>query len=292
MSKQHLVFIVNPKSGANRKKEIAQAVAEHLDREKYTFEIRDTEYAKHGTTLARDAAEAGAYAVVAVGGDGSVNDIIQGIHGFETKLAIIPKGSGNGMARTLGIPLDTAGAMQVINNGSITPIDLGFANDKAFISNSGVAFDALIAKKFAKSKRRGLMMYSWLITKYLWRYKCWHWDITVDGQTIREQAFVVNVANGQQYGYNFKIAPMADCTDGTLDLILVRKFPKVLGGMLAVRGLTGTIAKSPYVKHYRGRRITVTNPALNLFQTDGDAHHCENTIDYSVVPGGLKIMTP
>ena len=292
MTKKHLVFIVNPKSGADRKKEVRLAIAEHLDREKYTFEIRDTEYAKHGTILAREAAERGAFAVVAVGGDGSVNDIIQGLKGHNTTLAIIPKGSGNGMARTMGIPLDIGGAVKVINTGKTMAVDLGFANDTAFISNSGVAFDALIAKKFAKSKRRGLMMYSWLITKYLWRYKCWYWDITVDGQTIREQAFVLNVANGRQYGYNFQIAPMADYTDGLLDLIVVRKFPKILGGMLAVRGLTGTIGGSPYLKHYRGRQIKVTNPALNLFQTDGDAHHCENEINFSVVPGGLTIMTP
>ena len=292
MSHKHIVFIVNPKSGVERQKEISRAVTAHLDPKLYTHEILNTQYAKHGTELARAAAAKGAYAVVAVGGDGSVNDIAHGLVGTSTILGIIPKGSGNGMARTMGIPLDVAAAVQLINRGKVGTIDVGYANEQLFVSNAGVAFDALISKKFAKSKKRGLMVYSWLVTKYLWLYKTWNFDITIDGKKLQENAFMVNVANGTQFGYNFRIAPMARYDDGILDIIIIRKFPKILGGLIAFRAMTGTIASSPYVQHHTGKEITISHPSLSLMQTDGDAHHCSNSITFRVVPGAQRVLIP
>jgi diacylglycerol kinase (ATP) len=292
MSKKHLVFIINPKSGVERQKEIKEGIESHLDKHIYSYELLYTEFPKHGTELAKEAARNGAYAVVAVGGDGSVNDIMKGLLGSDTLLAIIPKGSGNGMARTMNIPLDTNGAIKVINKGHVKNIDIGFANGLPFISNAGVAFDALISKKFAKSTRRGLMVYSWLVTKYMWLYKVWDWHITIDGKSFNEKAFMVNIANGQQFGYNFRIAPMADYTDGQLDLIVVRRFPKILGGAIAFRAMKGTIANSPFVKHFRGNDITIHHPSLRLMQTDGDAHPCENKIQFTVKKGAQRVIAP
>jgi YegS/Rv2252/BmrU family lipid kinase len=289
---KHIVFIINPKSGVERRKEIQQGIDEHLDKEHYTYEIKNTAYARHGTELAKEAAGNGAYAVVAVGGDGSVNDVVNGLLGTKTILAIIPKGSGNGMARTMRIPIDTNEAIKVINKGNITAMDVGFANGRLFISNAGVAFDALIAKKFAKSEKRGFFIYSWLVTKYMWLYKNWNWNITVDGQGIKERAFMVNVANGQQFGYNFKIAPMASYTDGLLDLIIIRKFPKILGGTLVFRAMNGSITGSPYVRHLTGKEITVSNPSLKLMQTDGDAHECGNSISFRIEKGAQQVIVP
>ena len=292
MSKQHIVFIINPKSGVERQKEISQAIAAHLDEKKFTHEIWTTAYARHGIELARNAAGKSAYAVVAVGGDGSVNDIVQGLAGTNTLLAIIPKGSGNGMARTMRIPLDVAEAIKVINRGNVCEMDVAYANGRPFISNAGVAFDALISKKFAKSERRGLMVYSWLVTKYMWLYKERDFKITVDGKEFSSRAFMINVANGQQFGYNFKIAPMASFTDGLLDVIIIRKFPKILGGMLVARAMTGTIVKSPYVTHLTGKEIVIYNPLLKLMQTDGDAHECESEIKFTIRKGAQKVIVP
>ncbi len=290
--KKHLVFIINPKSGVERQKLIQAAINTHIDKQKYTHEIMHTQYAKHGTELAREAAKAGAFAVVAVGGDGSVNDVAAGLVGTNTALAIIPKGSGNGMARTMEIPLKIDGAMQVINRGKVDTMDIAYANDKFFMSNAGVGFDALISKKFAKSEKRGLAIYSWLVTKYLWLYKEWHWRITVDGEQINERAFLVNIANGKQFGYNFKIAPHADWQDGLLEVVIIKRFPKILGSALVLRALNGTITNSPYVKHYRGKEITIVHPDLKLMQTDGDAHACENRIHFRIEQRAQKIIVP
>ncbi len=292
MNKKHIVFIINPKSGVERQKEIKQAVETYLDKEKYSCEILTTEFAKHGTSLAHEAATNGAYAVVAVGGDGSVNDVVQGLLGTDTMLGIIPKGSGNGMARTMRIPLDTNEAIKIINKGNAANMDVGYANGHPFISNAGVAFDALISKKFAKSMRRGLMIYSWLVTRHMWLYKEWDWDITVDGQHMKVPAFMINIANGQQFGYNFKIAPMASFTDGVLDLIIIRKFPKILGGTLVLRAMNGSITGSPYVQHIPCQEVVISNPSLRLMQTDGDAHACANSVKFTVQKGAQKVIVP
>ncbi len=292
MTRKHMVFIVNPKSGVERQKEISHAIDLHLDNKQYTHEIQFTQYAKHGIELAREAAKNDAYAVIAVGGDGSVNDIVHGLSGTQTILGIIPKGSGNGMARTMRIPLTTEEAVKVISKGNVVAMDVGLANEQLFISNAGVAFDALISRKFAKSEKRGLMVYSWLVTKYLWLYKTWDFNITIDGKEMRERAFMINVANGEQFGYNFLIAPMASYTDGLLDIVVIRKFPKILGGIIALRAMTGTIARSPYVRHFTGKEITISHPSLELMQTDGDAHKCSNSITFKVLPGAQRVIVP
>ncbi|PZF72863.1 diacylglycerol/lipid kinase family protein [Taibaiella soli] len=292
MSKKHLVFVVNPKSGVERQKVVEHAIEQYLDKEQFSYEIQHTQYAKHGTELAREAAKAGAYGVVAVGGDGSANDIAAGLLGTDTVLAIFPKGSGNGMARTMEIPLKDREAIETINRNKVVKMDVGFVNGQMFISNAGVGFDALIAKKFAKSARRGLMVYSWLVTKYLWLYNEWDWRIIVDGKEIKTRAFLINIANGRQFGYNFQIAPDADWQDGLLDVIVIKKFPKILGSSLVIRAMNGTLTKSPFVEHYRGKEITIVHPDLKLMQTDGDAHPCTNRLEFKIQAAAQKVIVP
>jgi YegS/Rv2252/BmrU family lipid kinase len=292
MSQKHIVFIVNPKSGTERQKEIGNAVATHLDRSLYTHQILITKHAGHGAELARAAAANGAHAVVAVGGDGSVNEIARGLEGTGCNLGIIPKGSGNGISRTLGIPLGLADAIKVINRGNTTTIDIGYANDRLFVSNAGIAFDALIAQKFATSHKRGFLVYSWLVAKHLWTYKSRDYTIIADGKELHERAFMVNVANGKYFGYTFRIAPMAECNDGKLELIVVSSFPKILGGLIAMRAMLGDITTSRYVSHHTCNTITISHPELTSMQVDGDAIPCANSITFQVKPLAQRILVP
>lgn len=290
--KKHLVFIINPKSGTDRVKAMQDIIDARLDMAQFTYEIQYTQYAKHGTDLAKAAANNGAYGVVAIGGDGSVNDAAVGLIGTNTVLGIIPKGSGNGMARTMKIPLTPVDAVDVLNLGRTVRMDIGYVNDQPFISNAGVGFDALVSKKFSMSERRGLRAYSWLVTKHLWQYREWDYQLTIDGKALNQKAFMINIANGQQFGYNFKIAPKASFTDGLLDVIVIKKFPKMLGGVLTARALRGTIMNSPYVDHYLAKDITITHPDLKLMQTDGDAHPCDNKLHFRIAPAALEVMVP
>jgi YegS/Rv2252/BmrU family lipid kinase len=292
MTKKHLVFVINPHSGVDRQKAIQQAIESKLDMQQYTYDIAHTQYAKHGTIIAKEAAEKGAFAVVAVGGDGSVNDVAAGLLHTDTALAIIAKGSGNGLARSLELPLNEPEAIEVINRGNTITMDVGFAANRLFLSNAGAGFDAKIAQQFAKSKRRGFAIYSWLVTKNLWTFKCPEWDIIIDGKQFKEKAFLVNVANAKQFGYNFQIAPGADWTDGLFEVIIIKNFPRILGGLLVVRAMNGTITKSPFVKHYQGKDIVLSHPNLAYMQTDGDGHPCGNSIHFRMVPESQKVIVP
>ncbi|PSK95113.1 diacylglycerol/lipid kinase family protein [Taibaiella chishuiensis] len=289
---EKILFIINPKSGVDRVKALKDLIDKQLDKNLFDPEIAYTEYAKHGTELARNAVANGYKTIVAVGGDGSVNDVITGIQGTDATLCIIPKGSGNGLARTLGIPLDQSRAIALINTGKRIHIDLGKVNDRIFVSNVGVGFDTLVAKKFAKSERRGMAIYSWIVTKHLWTYKEWEWEIEVDGKVLQEKAFILTVANAQQFGYNFKIAPTADLQDGLFDVVIIKKFPKILGSYIALRAFNGSLLKSKYVKHLRGKRVTIRHPKLTILQTDGDVHACGNELKVEMMPAALRVMIP
>lgn len=289
---ERVIFIVNPHSGTDRVKAMEDAIAAGMDPQRYACEIRHTGHPGHGTELARAAADEGAAVVVAVGGDGSVADVAAGLLGTKTTLGVIPKGSGNGMARNMGISLTVAEAIATINAGKRQRIDVGYANEHVFLSNAGVGFDTLISKEFAASTKRGLGVYSWLITKHLWLYKEWDWKISVDGKEIAEKAFLVNVANGKQFGYNFTIAPEASVTDGLLDVIVIQKFPKLLGGVLAVQALWGKITDNPYVQQYRGKEVRISHPKLRWMQTDGDAKPCEGEVRFRVEPAALELIVP
>ena len=290
MSKQTVVFIINPNSGVERVKELKHLIHTTLDQERFSYELWHTKYAKHGKELTKQAIEKKAAIVVAVGGDGSINDIASSLIGTATHLAIIPKGSGNGLARTLQIPLDAAQAISLINKMQLSNIDVASANNVLFLSNAGIGYDALIAKKFAHSEHRGLRVYAWLVSKYLWLYKCRYYTIKADGKDFSGFYFLVNIANGQQFGYNFKIAPDAHLQDGLLDLVLIKPFPKLYGAVLAMHAYTGTILKSKYVRRVRAQEITVSNDQLKLIHLDGDTFDCNQEVCFKVQPNALSII--
>lgn len=290
--KKHLVFLVNPRSGVQRQKDILSAIELHLDHTVFSFEIQETQYAHHGVQLAKTAAHAGAFGVIAVGGDGSVNDAAAGLSGTATALGILPMGSGNGMARTLGISRKLPEALAVLNSQNITAIDMGYANERPFVSNAGLGFDALISEAFASSKKRGFASYAWLSSRHFFQYQPTRYTITVDGKTWQEEAFIINVANGRQLGYNFQIAPQASYTDGLLDVVILRAFPKwkVLG--ITLRGFSGRLLHNRYVHHLQCRSVSIQPDDASLLQTDGDAWPCTGKVDFRVQPGALKVFIP
>ncbi|MBS1616494.1 MAG: diacylglycerol kinase family lipid kinase [Bacteroidetes bacterium] len=285
-----LCFIINPRAGTEGVSAIQAAIDKGINAQLHTVMLQYTTHAGHGTELARAAVAAGCEVVVAVGGDGSVRDVAKGVLGMDCALGILPRGSGNGLARSLGIPLKTDEALQRINSGNLRRIDVGFANDELFLSNAGVGFDALIASAFSQSKRRGLKAYSWLVAKNLWQFRAPVWQLRAHGKTWEEQAFIINVANGNQLGYNFKIAPQARPDDGWLVLTIIKKFPKALGGGIAWRAFRGNMQGSRYVQHLRIQELVISHPELKLMQTDGDAHPCSNKLSIRVSAQALNII--
>lgn len=287
-----VLFVINPHSGVDRKKKLQSLIEENLDSKKFSYEIAWTQYAKHGIEIGRQAALDGIDIIVAVGGDGSVNDIVNGIINTDVSLAIIPKGSGNGLSRSLNIPMNAKAAIQLINSGSLAKIDVGKINERLFVSNAGVGFDALVTDKFKSSKNRGFRAYSKIITQHLLSYKPLLYSIEIDGKKSKEKAFMLTVANGVQLGYGFKIAPDASVHDGLFDIVILSKFPKVFAFTIALLAFTGQIHKSRFVKHLRGKHIKIEHAELTKMQFDGESESCNQIVTIELIPQSLNVIIP
>lgn len=287
-----ILFIVNKKAGTDREKRLENVIRRYLTPKAFSVDIAYLEYLGHGKELAQEAVAKGVDTVVAVGGDGSINEIAQGLIGTDTALGIIPLGSGNGLARALKIPLKVAYALEVIANNRRKPVDVGYANEHLFLSNAGVGFDALVADKFRHTKKRGLWGYARLVVSSFSKYKGVEYSINVDGQKRRQKAFLLTVANGNQFGYEFKLAPGASVFDGSLDVCLVP--PVNFLGLVPVvlYSLQGTIDKTRFMQHETGKEIVVESPELAYLQVDGDAVTLSNgqQVKFSVRPGALQVI--
>lgn len=288
-------FIVNPNAGTERNKSIGDQVNNLFPSEIYEVSIKETSYPKHAIEIAQEAVSQKIDIVVAVGGDGSVNEAAQAlINQYHTVLGIIPLGSGNGLARSLKIPIDIAGALEIIKNNKVVAIDTGMINGHMLmLSNMGVGFDTAVAKDFASNKKRGLMTYIKLVTQNIIKYKPKDWEVSIDGKTIKTPAFMLNIANANQFGYNFSIDPTGELTDGKFEMVVIKPFPLVLGAEIAIRGFTNTIHNSMYSELYAGKEFFFKNMNQNFFQIDGDFKTLDtDTISVKVLPKSLKVLIP
>ena len=278
-----MLFIVNPISGHGRKKRIISQLVDE------GYKVVCTEYAGHAEKLAREASE---QVVVAVGGDGTVNEVARGLFGTGKTLGIIPCGSGDGLARHLGISHDLDKAMKTIVSGKTSPLDAATINGRMFFSVAGVGFDAGVSERFAKCGKRGLSTY---IKEGLktWRiYSPEKYKIKIDGQDIEHEAIFITVGNSNQWGNGAKITPLADSSDGILDITVVEGFKALELPWLAGRLMTGSAHKSRRVHTYRGKNITIRRSSDGPAHADGDWFEAGKTIDIKVIPQALSVLVP
>ena len=290
-----LLFIINPRSGTDRVKALSDMIRSVLDGY-FNIDIQLTAYPGHATELAAEAVRKAYAGVVAVGGDGSVNEVAQALVGTGTALGILPKGSGNGLARSLEIDLDTREALEVIRKGHVDRIDVGFVNGSHyFLSNLGVGFDVQISKDFRDSDWRGFWGYTKVVADNLLGYTVKAFELTVDDLPPRMlYSFLLNIANAEQFGFNFKIAPSADLQDGLLDIVSVQKFPLWMGGDIVWKAFTGQLYDSKYTDKWQGKEITIKSPVLDYYQVDGDLirNQTPGMVSVRVLPGALKVFKP
>lgn len=289
---KRILFIINPKSGTDGKKDFPSQVDHVLNKKLFSYEIAYTEYPGDAIELSAQAAKDGVEIVTAIGGDGSVNEVAQGILGTDSTLAIIPRGSGNGLARSLKIPRNTEKALERINHFKTKTIDVGYANGHLFLSNAGAGFDTLIARLFKDRSQRGFMNYSKLVMQAVHNYPSKHYHLTVDGKEIHEQAFFVTAANGNQFGYNFKIAPHASSDDGVLDVCIMKPLRVKHLATVSLKSLTGRLEGSQYAKYIRCKSLIITREEpLEWMQVDGDAVEVkDNRININIQPACLTVV--
>ena len=230
---------------------------------------------------------------MAVGGDGTVNECASALVGKNTILGLIPMGSGNGLARDLGIPGKISKSLQVINCMNTRAIDCGLANGNYFFCTAGVGFDAEVSQKFHRQKIRGFRGYIKTAFRELLRYQNQIYRIRMDATEIEEMAFSITLANACQFGNNAIIAPQADPGDGLIDLCVIKDFPKYQAISLLNRLFNGTIHNSPYSKIYRVKEVNITCPAGSHYHLDGETKKLTGeTINVKVIPEAVKVLVP
>ena len=287
---ERIAFIINPKSGRGNKDLLVnkiQKLASDLD---FKFEAYFTQEAGHATDLANNLVDK--YdSIVAVGGDGTVNEIAQGLLGSETPLGILPSGSGNGLARHLRIPMNNSKALKSLINGKTVNIDTWLADEVPFFMLCGFGFDAHIAQKVSGLKSRGPQVYFRLVTKEFMRFQPKKISIEWDGGSYSGKPFLVNLANGSQFGNNFKIAPEASINDGYLDLGIIEKLPIYLIPEIILRMRNGTLNNFKYYKTFRAKQFLLHTDYQGM-NIDGEFRTCDQEIMIKLSSEKLKVIIP
>ena len=291
--KKHITFIVNPISGTQEKEQIIALINEYLDIDKYTFQIIYTQYAGHAEEIAAQCAEDSHFAVVAVGGDGTVNEVARVLTHTHTALGIIPCGSGNGLARHLQISMQPRKAIEAINEGIIERIDYGTINRRKFFCTCGVGFDAFVSLKFAEAGKRGLNTYIEQSLNASLNYKPETYKLTIDGnETEIYQAFLIACGNAAQYGNNAYIAPKATLTDGLLDVTILNPFTPLDVPSLALQLFTKTIDQNSHIKTFRCKTINIRREKPGVVHYDGDPVMMGANLKVTIHHAGLHVIVP
>lgn len=287
---RNILFIINPKSGTDRKIYIRQSIGKHIDTKKYDYKIRYTEYAGHAEVIAREAATAGIDIVVAVGGDGTVNEVARALIHTNTALGIIPCGSGNGLARHLQLPIDPEGAIKMINAGIIKSLDYGTMNGLPFFCTCGMGFDAFVSMKFAHSGKRGLISYIENTLRETLTYKPDTYTLRFDDTEVQQRAFVIACANASQYGNNAFIAPAASMSDGLMDITVLEPFPPIEAPQLALQLFNGTLTTNSRVKTFKAKKVRITRNGNDPVHVDGDPLTTAQEIEVEIHPQGINMV--
>ena len=287
---KNIAFIVNPVSGTKTKNRITKLIRELLNKELFSPTVVTTEYAGHATQLAQQFALEGYYAVIAVGGDGTINEVGKGLCGTNTALGIIPNGSGNGFARHLEISTRMNRAVEMLNNSEVISVDYCTVNDIPFFSTFGVGFDALVAQDFSNTSR-GLKGYIESILKDIFQYKPEQYHLQGEGIDLTTSAFLINFANASQWGYDACIAPKASIQDGWMDIAIVSEFPLIKAPELAWQLFTKSIDENHYMHTIRAKEITlVRENESSPVHIDGTPTQMAKDLHIKIVEDGLKVL--
>ena len=291
---KNIAFIINPISGSkdtqNAKRKLPKLIMQTLDKEQWLPNISFTEYPGHATEMAYQFSRMGFDAVVAVGGDGTVNEVARGLRDSQTAMGILPMGSGNGFARHLNIPIRPNKAIEMLNHSEPISVDYGLANGRLFVSTCGTGFDALIADHFAGSNKRGFATYLQNVLHDAFSYQPQTYHIVGDGLDVTHKAFLITFANANQWGYEALIAPKASVQDGKMDIMLMSSHAILGSASLALRLFTGHIDDSHFMDTLRAKEVTLEREKADPFHIDGDPVEMEKDIHIQIIPDGLRVL--
>ncbi|WP_295359224.1 YegS/Rv2252/BmrU family lipid kinase [uncultured Prevotella sp.] len=288
--KKKAVFVINLISGTSDKAAIPGLIDQYLDKTKFEYEIAITQYAGHASEIATKAKDDGVDVVVAVGGDGTVNEVARAIVHSNTALGIIPCGSGNGLARHLLLPLNVRKAIDVINKSEVRQLDYGIINGYHFFCTCGMGFDAFVSMKFAEAGKRGPITYVENVLREGLKYKPETYTIEDDNGTLQYKAFLISCANASQYGNNAYIAPQASMSDGLMDVIIMEPFDVFEAPQISIEMFSKTLDKNSKIKTFRTRHLHIHRDKPGVIHYDGDPVMTGADIDIELKPKGINII--
>jgi len=288
-----ILYIINPISGNGKGKEIPPLILmNRYSGLQNSNKVVLTKFAGEAREIARTYIARGYKKIIAVGGDGTVNEVASEVAGTDCTLGIIPVGSGNGLARHLGIPLTAAKALDLIHTGKVLKMDTASMNQHRFFCTSGTGFDAHIGSIFAQSSSRGFLTYFKATLREFLSYKSHNYKIHIDGESIERKAFLITVANASQYGNNAYISPEATVDDGFLNVVILKPFPLLAAPFLALDLFRRRISKNRYVESLKGKNISIEKTENKTIHIDGEPLNEEGTLHYSIHPKQLSIIVP
>lgn len=288
--KRKALFIINPVSGGKKKDQVPELIQKNLDINLFEPSIVFTDGALHGSQLARDAVNKYEY-VIAVGGDGTINEIASSIAGTATVMGIIPFGSGNGLARFLDIPMNTEKAIRMLNQQRVEAIDAAKLNGQWFFNMAGMGFDAHISEVFSHDKTRGFGAYVRSALREIANYRPETYQLQIDGVTYEREAFMLSFANSSQYGNNAHVSPCASVQDGLLDICIIKHFPLYRFPEMGLRMFTKTATGSKYVEIINGKHILVKRSKAGPVHLDGEPQMIGSDAEINIMPRSLNIVT-
>ncbi len=290
--RRHILAIINPVSGTGNKDKIPRLIDTMVDHARNSVSIIATEYPGHANEIAAQAVDDGIDVVVAIGGDGTVNEVGSALCGTQTVLAIVPCGSGNGLARHLRIPMNASRALQVLNDGVVGRFDYCTVNGKPFFCTCGMGFDATVSYKFSNEGTRGFITYiKTALAEYL-KYKPQDYLIDIDGKKMHEKAFVIACCNAAQYGNNAYIAPRATMQDGLVDVTVMHPFNMVQTPLIGARLFLRQLSHDHHVSIYRGQRVTIERSHDDIMHIDGDPVMMPARVVVENISHGIPILVP
>lgn len=287
-----VLFIINKAAGKGFQPAVEGKILDICSRFDAECTIEFTQSRGHATTLAHAGRAKGFQKIVAIGGDGTLNEVAQALVHTEVSMGIVPKGSGNGLSRHLGIPLTFEKAIENIFTGQSVLIDTFLVNNHLSINVSGVGFDGHVANLFGKDGKRGLLGYVKLTIQEFFRFKEFTCELTIDGKSIPAKAFIIAVANSSQYGNNARIAPMASVMDHKLHLTLLTKVPLYALLPFMLRFFTNRVYNSAYCSTFDGSSFQLGMQKEVAYHIDGEASGIEQNFLITLQPASLRLIIP
>lgn len=292
MNKKHGLLIINPISGTRSKRGLSKIVKEHLLPLGIEIEVKLTQAGGDAFRMASEAVEKGYDMVITAGGDGTVNEVANALAFSSCTLGILPYGSGNGLARSVGVPQDTYAALKLIEGGHILKCDRGIVNGNPFYCTFGIGFDAAVSEKFASMKKRGRITYIRSAFREFLNYHSQAYAIVIKGKVITEKALLIAVCNAPQYGNNAYIGPKAKLTDGLLDITVVHADNPFHTLMMSMDMFTGMLDKNRGIGTFRVPALTIVRTQEGPVHLDGEPMQMGKKLNISCQKEALRVFSP